>query len=206
MKDVPSAQARSSALLSLTWHWLPHTGLYFASLVTLIIALQTNQQTEIYPWWLFTFLTCFNASQTLAFWTSFCCSPLLGLNSVPSSCGPDRKIEHSMLGVLCSPLKDFPGPSWLSSPPSLDHRSFSPSSDNLCLHLPFQHLASHYHVLSNFKLWLVLWAARCNHAELSWWLRTGWAMLTAQNFHSHPDSPGDPLLRTPTQGRAGLGP
>lgn len=31
-------------------------------------------------------------------------------------------------------------------------------------------------------------------------------MLTAQNFHSHPDSPRDQLFKPPTQGRAGLGP
>lgn len=31
-------------------------------------------------------------------------------------------------------------------------------------------------------------------------------MLTAQKFYSHPDSPRDQLFRTPTQGRAGLGP
>ena len=31
-------------------------------------------------------------------------------------------------------------------------------------------------------------------------------MLTAQNCYSHPDFPRDQLFRTPTQGRAGLGP
>ena len=152
---------------------------------------------------------CFKSFQTLA-------SGLIFWQIVPSFCSVSTRSpllwpRHAnwAFPVLCSPLKNFPGLSWLqSSPPFWTAGVFPPSSGkqplpSLCALLRSLLLAVMFSLILSGD-----WLPGLPGITLQGWVsdsRQDSAMLTTQNFYSHPDSPRDELFGTPTQGWAGPG-